>query len=223
MILIKLYVKLQLLIIRAIYGKYSAEYHGFYRKIFMKGPYPHCTAESLIHQTYRALFNRTIPSYKTDIPVSFGKVPFESSFQKLRKIKGNPWCYEEKLTKGVVFKVAGYREEVLGMSMRANFYFVNNSFVMGQYLLKDAPLLDVHGIVNTLMSKYGIDATLPEIGQFYISDSLNNTIHFENNNFNLFFEYSPASNSKTIQFLKRFKTGELFEKEDKGTELKDIF
>jgi len=175
--------------ILAIHGRYSFEYLTFFKENDLRSPVISCIKDEIAMHLmvfFRKLKNSV--DFLTTKPIEFDKVPFMIPSQDLLKIKGSPDCMKVEKQGQNRFLVMGYHETLQGMKMRSMYFFVNDRFIMGEYLFPDISHLNPAGLARTFSVKY-LDDHPVENDVFYITDTSGNQLNFENNGFTISIKY----------------------------------
>jgi len=215
---------LRLWYISLVYGRYSFEFLEFFKDNNLQNPHNNCVKDE-ITMHFLVFFRRTKNSaeYLTQSKIEFGDIPFMSTYNHLRKIKGNPDCINITKFSDVRVKLVGYNETLQGMRMKSLHYFIGDTFIMGEYLFADLIRVKPKEIIQSISTKY-LNSISPQEDVFYITDSAGNMLNYENNGFSVTIRYlhkgdaqangilSSAfnfDNEKDIGFMKTLKNEEL--------------
>jgi hypothetical protein len=188
--------------IRFFYCPFSSKYITGYKKIFyLENPYPTCIEDDLVSHFSNFA---TIDSIKgvsfTKKTIDFDSIPFNAKLSAI-KGKGNPqrfniYSFSDKYT----VKIMGFLEEIIGNTIREHFFFANNIFVMGEYVFSDVSKENTTKIIEMLISKY--DVQIPfDTDLFYIRDTNDSVICFENNYFTITIQYINLKNPFVVDVL----------------------
>ncbi|MEI7661353.1 MAG: hypothetical protein WCK34_04115 [Bacteroidota bacterium] len=129
----------------------------------------------------------------------------------LFKSKGKPDCMKVISINDIRFIVAGYHETLQGIRMRSLYFFVNDLFVMGEFLFSDLLRMKPATLVATLSAKY-LNGIPVESEVFYIKDTHGNQINYEHNGFSISIKYLYKGDQTTNMVLSAFlESGELSE------------
>jgi hypothetical protein len=94
----------------------------------------------------------------------------------------------------------GFLEEIIGNTIREHFFLANNIFVMGEYVFSDVSKENTTKIIEMLISKY--DVQIPfDTDLFYIRDTNDSVICFENNYFTITIQYINLKNPFVVDVL----------------------
>jgi hypothetical protein len=180
---------IKLSIFRLLYGKYSFAYVNYHKKKYMKNPYPPCINDELVNHCFNFVnINKAKKLYNTQTEISFGVYPFYSKFSTVKR-NVIPNCYNiYKISNKGRVKIAGFKKEIPGNENKEIYFFLNDSFFMGEYTFSDVSKPSQVKLIMILASKYKIPA-LPDIESFYIKDKHDSLIYFENNGFSITIQY----------------------------------
>ena len=140
---------------------------------------------------------------------------------------GNPECINIARFSESKVRVVGYNEILNGIKMKSLYYFINEQFVMGEYLFSDVHRADPDYIISMLSTKY-LDKKEIISDCFYIIDPSGNKLNYENNGFSINIRYLFLGDQKINEILEsiflRGRTSELeFKKAMKHEELLNRF
>lgn len=183
----------RLFLIKLFFSRYSYSYVRVFRKYFYKNPFGHCIKDSFEHHArhfYESEKNSRFYTTKEDI--SFNKIPFYTSFAKIKKIKKKPYCFNSyKLGKHYI-RVIGYKESLAQLGCNVIFYFLDSKFFLGEYVFKDPTEKTVNNILTLLQNKY-IDKQQGTLGiensKFYITHDDGSQIFYRYNGFSVTLSY----------------------------------
>jgi hypothetical protein len=180
----------RLLLYKFFFGKYSYRYVAKFKKIyFMENPYPVCIQDDFRShcQAFTSL-QPDKPMPVTATKISFGSFDFYSNFDAI-KVSNTPTCYNVyKLSEKYTVKIIGFSVELMGSKIRECYFFINDSFFMGEYIFPDVSELKNDNLIKMLASKYEIPEQ--ETNQvFYIRDAQDSLIYFNNNGFTISIQY----------------------------------
>ncbi|MEI8047523.1 MAG: hypothetical protein WCI92_09105 [Bacteroidota bacterium] len=188
--------------IRSIYGPYSLKYITQFKRIYyLENPYPICIEDDLVsHFSNFASKNSMEEIPFTNKTIDFGSIPFNAKLSVLKR-KGKParfniYSFSDKFT----VRIMGFSEEIMGNTIREHYFFANNIFFMGEYIFSDVSKENTTKIVEMLVSKY--DITLPfDRDLFFIRDTNDSVICFENNYFTISIQYINLKNPFVVDVL----------------------
>jgi hypothetical protein len=187
--------------ITARYGKYSFEFLEFFKENDLRNPHNNCIKDEITLR-FLPFFkpSRNGVNYKTITPIEFGTIPFLMLYNELMKAKGIPDCINVAKFNDSRVKVIGYNEALQGMKMKSLFYFIDERFMMGEYVFTDLIKVKPAKITGILSAKYleGKEVTADTV---YISDQKANILYFENNGFSICLRYFFSGDHKINEIL----------------------
>ena len=187
--------------ISIVYGRYSFEFLEFFKNNNLQNPHNNCVKDE-ITMHFLVFFRRTKNSddYKTSSRIEFGEIPFLMTYKKLVKLKGNPDCINITKFNDSRVKLVGYHETLQGMRMKSLHYFIDDQFVMGEYLFADLLRVKPKEIIGSISAKYLKNVSL-DGDVFYITDPEGNMLNYEHNGFAINIRYLCKSNTHTNEIL----------------------
>ena len=147
---------------------------------------------------YRKIKNSQ--EFQTNTSIDYGQIPFMTSNKNLFKIKGKPDCIKVAVLNDIKFMVMGYNETLQGLKMKSMYFFLNDHFVMGEFLFSDLMRLKPVKLVATLSSKY-LNGKSIEKDVFYITDTKGNKLNYEHNGFSISIKYLFMGDNTTNVIL----------------------
>ena len=175
--------------ISLVYGRYSYEFLSFFKENSIRSPYNGCVKDEIT--MHFVVFYRKIKNakeFQTNTAIDYGKIPFMTSCKKLLKIKGAPDCMKVAALNDIKFVVMGYNETLQGLKMKSMYFFLNDHFVMGEFMFINHLRSKPANLAGILSSKY-LDGNPIENDVFYITDSKGNQLNYEHNGFSISMKY----------------------------------
>ncbi|MEI6682384.1 MAG: hypothetical protein WCO44_07140 [Bacteroidota bacterium] len=184
-----------------VYGRYSHEFLTFFKTSNLRSPINGCIKDEIsVHLLVFVNKIKNSLEFQTSTLIDYGRIPFMTGNKQLFKSKGKPDCMKVITINDVKLMVAGYNETLQGMKMRSLFFFVNGSFVMGEFLFSELLRLKPGNLVGTLSSKY-LNGIPVDKDVFYITDTKGNRLNYENNGFSISIKYFYGNDPATNNFL----------------------
>ncbi|MBC8457365.1 MAG: hypothetical protein ISS17_09030 [Bacteroidales bacterium] len=174
---------LNLLFIRIFRGKYSFEYLEFFKKNNLRNPLNNCIRDEItLH--FSVFFKRLkgAGDFTTTLPIEFKDVPFLTSYRKLVKEFGTPHCINIARFERKRVKVVGYNETFHQKKMKSLFYFIEDEFVMGEFVFSETRRMDPTQVKEALSRKY-LDGKELSFDSFYIENPRGNVLNYHDNGF----------------------------------------
>ncbi len=172
-----------------VYGKFSFEFLEFFKANNLRNPHNSCIRDEIT--MHFLVFFKHIKSavfYSTKNFLEYGETPFLISYKLLVKKMGNPECINITRFSESKVRVVGYNEIFNGINMKSLYYFIDEKFVMGEYLFSDVHRADPDNIISMLSAKY-LDKKEIISDCFYIIDPSGNKLNYENNGFSVNIRY----------------------------------
>lgn len=192
---------LVLKIVKLSYGKYSYEYLTYFKRIFIRSPYQYCFRDEFISHVLFILDKRNeLPVYKSFHDIIFEDQTFFTNYNDFIKHKGAPYCFNAFAFEDphFVVKVVGYQEMISNKKGIAAYYFIDDLFFMGEYILKETS----DETKETIMKPY-LDPMATE-DNFYVENTHDRIIHFQNTGFTIEIKFLTREDKKIIDTLKRY-------------------
>ncbi len=193
-----------------VYGKFSFEFIEFFKEHNLRNPHNNCIRDEItMHFVPFFKKMKNAEHFITKTKLEFGEVKYLSSYKNLVRQKGNPECINTARMGDSRVKVVGFNELLGGIKMKSLYYFIDERFVMGEYLFTEMQSIKPTQIVGTLSSKY-LDHQTLNTDLFYITDPMGNELFYENNGFSINLKYLFVGD-KEINDLFRyiFPSGEM--------------
>lgn len=193
---------LYLKMVGAIYGTYSYKYLSTFKKFYIRSPFQYCFRDEFItHLIYILSKKEDIPSYKSTQDISFENTPYSIKYKDFLKQKGKPYCFNAFNFSHMNFeiKALGYQEKIAGSPAVIVFYFMNDTFFMGEYIFRK-PRTDV----KTNLTAHFLSNSEIQDDNFYIENSKDRIIHFQNTGFSIDIKYLNREDSSVIRNLHEY-------------------
>ncbi len=200
--------RLKLFFTRVFRGKYSLAYVSLYRKYYMKSPYTHCIKDEFVFRIL-SFFEKSkdTKQFKTNKTIQFGETPFFIRHNDFIKTFGKPYCFNTYLIQpsNNTLKIIGYKEQMLNTDMKALYYFIDNTFFMGEYVFKEITHETINEISNLLQKKYLDDKLTEGTDDFYIENK-DTMIYFSYTGFALILGYYCRKDTQINNILEEYFT-----------------
>lgn len=187
---------------RTIYGRFSFEFYHLYKKYYVRSPYQYCFRDEFIsHLLFVISKKNELPSYKSIKDIYFENTPYFISYKEFLKKKGKPYCFNAFAFNEPDFliKALGYHANISGSKAVLVFYFMNDSFFMGEYIFKN-PKNDIKA---SLMAHF-VGVNQISADNFYIENSKDRIIHFQDTGFTVDIKYLTRENQAIIDTLNQY-------------------
>ena len=222
--------RIKLFLLKTFYSKYNYRYINAYKKYTNKNPHGYCIKDEFVFHILEFFKkNESCESYTTDKVIKLSDVEYFTTYKELTKIKEKPICFNSYfLNNKYDVKIIGYRDSMFNSSMRVLFYFIDDVFFMGEYVIKETSDNKIERISKIIHEKYlGRNNRVGAKENFYIDGLDNSKMYFTNTGFSLIIKYF-SNNDNTIKakidnicgeykgiiknFEKQKQTDELYEK-----------
>ena len=193
-----------LTLIRMIYGQFSFEFYHLYKKYFVRSPFQYCFRDELITHLLFVLSKKDeIPSYKSAKDIYFENTPYFISYKDFLKKKGKPYCFNAFAFNepDFIIKAVGYQAIVAGNKAILVYYFLNDSFFMGEYIFKNPKNNVKASLTDHFLEKRDFSAD-----NFYIENTKDRIIHYQDTGFTIDIKYLTKENHAIIETLKKYYT-----------------
>jgi hypothetical protein len=151
-----IYGHLKLYYIIIVHGKYSFEFVHFFSSKDLSNPLNSCIRDDItLH--FKCFFNAenlNLTDYKTNTCISFKDIRFLISSKQLIKKYHKPDCFSATKVNGKVIKVYGFYEIIEKQTIRSLYYFANDKFIMGEYILPEDSHKLIRSILSAMSSRY---------------------------------------------------------------------
>jgi hypothetical protein len=184
------------------YGQFSYEFFHLYKKYFVRSPHQYCFRDEFItHLLFVVSKKEEIPSFKSLKDIYFENTPYFTNYKDFLKKKGNPYCFNAFSFShpDFVIKAAGYQATIAGSKAILVFYFMNDSFFMGEYIFKN-PKNDI----KSSLTEHFLQRQDNSGDNFYIENSKERVIHFQNTGFTVDIKYLSLENKAIINNLEHY-------------------
>jgi hypothetical protein len=169
--------------LRILYGQYSFEYLEFFKKHDLRNPLNNCIKDEItLHFSVFFRKFKNAVDFTTTVPIGFKDIPFMTLYQKVVKQFGQPSCINIARFGTSRVKVIGYSESFHQKKMKSLFYFIDDRFVMGEFVFSEYSRMNPTPVKEALSQKF-LNGKPLEPDVFYISDSNGNRINFYDNGF----------------------------------------
>jgi hypothetical protein len=203
MILLVLFRKqVKIKVIQLKHGKYSYNYVKQFKKYANKSPFPYCFKDDIM--PYLRLTNN-----KKDIALNFSserillcdEIPFNTSLHDILKTYGNPDCFNAFLIKNIELRTYGYFRERFNAPVKVVFFFINESLVMGEYIIDDLSKIDIQSVAKIFLESAGVGTDTNSV-HFFVNGKSDTTAYFYENGFSLLIRFMDDANTRFNELKK---------------------
>jgi len=183
------------------YGRYSYEFCSFFKDNNLVSPYVTCIKDQI--PAHFLVFNRKIEvqnEFLTPIRLDYDGIPFMISSKELISRKGSPDCVNVAMAGGIRFQILGYNDFIDGIRMRSLFIFLQDRFILGEFLFSDIQKVNTSNLVDTISAKY-LSGKKIDKDFFYLKDDQGNQLNFEHNGFAISIKYLYKGDPQTNTIL----------------------
>jgi len=138
--------------------------------------------------------------------IQFNGVPFKTTVSDLAAKLGKPDCFNINVVGDLEIKAIGYKETRFGSEDTAIYYFANNLFFLGEYLISDINVkkTDIRAISHQVLAEFEVVDKQPD-GHYYIKGSNETSLYFGDNGFSLFIRYFDETNKLIDKYIEENK------------------
>lgn len=183
------------------HGKYSYKYVKQFKKYVNKSPFPYCFKDDIM--PYLRLGNAkkdNVDHYPSEMILFFEGIPYYSSLKEIMEKYGKPDCFNAFNIKNQELRAYGYNKSILGIPVKAVFFFIFESFVMGEYLIDDLTEGNIQSVSKSLMDKCGV---IPRNdAMHYYIDGNETSVFFYENGFSGMIRYMNQANVTLHELIK---------------------
>jgi len=192
---------INLMFIRLLHGRYSYKYLEFFKQNDLRNPLNNCIKDEItLHFSVFFTLLKNAVRFKTDTPIDFKDVPFLITYKKLVKRLGIPNCINIARFHNSRVKVVGYNELFQNKKMKSLFYFIENQFVMGEFVFSESRRMDPTPIKEALSKKY-LDGKALQSDTVYITGPEGNLLNYHDNGFYASVKYLYRGNEYLNQIM----------------------
>ncbi len=200
-ILILIRKQLRLRLIRTKHGRYSYHYIKQFKKYANKSPFPYCFKDEILPYLRLSHARReNTEQLSSDLHLLFEETPYHTPLHEIMDKLGNPDYFNAFKIKNSELRALGFQKQVYGLRVKVVFFFLNEFFVMGEYIFDDVSGIDVPAIAKKLMEQTGTSHQ-SNLLHFYIDGKNNSSIYFYDNGFSLIIRYSDLSNQNFLELI----------------------
>ena len=194
--------RLKLLILKLKYGKYSFNYLRQFKKYAKKSPFPYCFKDDIVPYlkefTYR---KKTSDQFKSEKEMIFENTSYSLNLSDFTKSHGTPDCFNAFSVKGSEIRVFGYKCSKFNTESKTLFYFIDDIFFMGEYLIENISKFDYYTLAGNILLENNVDSN-KSTSHFYIDSGEDSTIYFTENGFTLSIKYIDNTNEKIREIMR---------------------
>jgi hypothetical protein len=174
---------INLIFIRLFHGKYSFQYLEFFKKNDLRNPLNNCIRDEItLHFSFFFKILSKAKFYQSNRNVEYEDFPFLYSYKQMVKKFGRPQCINIARFQSHKVKVVGYVDQYMKRKMKRLFFFIDDVFVMGEYVFSETHRVDPSSVRDALTEKYLGEKGL-EDETFYIEGPYGNVINYHDNGF----------------------------------------
>ena len=192
-----------LISIELLKGKYSYKYISTFKKLFMRSPFQYGFDDEFIQKVLSLVKEKgKCPVFKTNMKINFGECEYGSKMKKLLKQYGDPDYFSAFRVEDPAFevKVCVYNSFVEGIKATTRYYYINDAFLMGEYVFKNVR----SPIKQHISAKYFNDGEIvPD--KFLIINSRKNFIQYNNTAFTIDIQYIDIGNSHLLKKISGYQ------------------
>ena len=183
------------------FGKYSSRFNQYCQQKDIPTPYKLCYHDDPDHHIYEIFFpNTKFQIYHSTERVGFEKTAFFSSRKKHRKKYKKIYGYSILHIEGKDLRVFCYRKDVYGHRAKVLYYFLDDTFILGEYVFMSYTKDKVSEIANKLAQTYHVNLK-DAAASYYIEDANHGRIMLNDTGFDLNIKFLNLGNEGINDFL----------------------
>lgn len=187
------------------YGSYSLEYVNLFKKNNLRSPFAPCIKDDFaFHIMMYLKKSEDIKLFKTNEPIQFGNVTFDSHFKDIFKTKGVPTCFNAFIFNDHEINTLGYSEYFLNKKIKSIYYFADSHFILGEYVFTEKAFDFSIDLSKMILDKYTTEKA-NDNEEFFILGDDGNSVHFLNNGFEISIKYFNNSSHFSKNFYEKAK------------------
>jgi hypothetical protein len=193
--------RLKLRLISLKHGKYSYQYIKQFKRYANKSPFPYCFKDDIMPYLRLSQAKRdNTEQLRTEMNLLFEETKYQTPFLLILNKYGNPDYFNAFKIKNIELRALGYQKHVFDTKAKAVFFFLNESFVMGEYIIEDISGIDLTVIGKKLMDQTGIKQ-INSFQSLFVDGKNNSSIFFYENGFSLIIRYSDLGNKQFNELI----------------------
>lgn len=191
--------------VRIIFGKYSVQYQNYFKKRSLRNPFKHCVRDEILSRVRPLIEGSSkVPHLKTKSKIWFETQPFGSNFGAIVESYGDPSCFNAVKfdNPDFVIKIAGFPSKSLGKGVTALFYFIDDEFFMGEYLVKEETEF-LQALNVFLENSFEVDlSTISD--KFMIKNTTDQLVYCHNNGFETGAKFLDLESTEIAKLVKQY-------------------
>jgi hypothetical protein len=189
-------------LIRMKHGRYSYRYVKQFKKYANKSPFPYCFKDEIMpYLRLSSARRKNTLQLRSDMEILFEGTPYHTNLQDIIKRTEDPGCFNVFMIKNEELRAFGYQKQVFGCTVKAVYFFLGQTFVMGEYIIDDLSGVDIANIAKQLLIQTGTQTT-DNLPNFIIDGENKTSVFFYENGFSLIIRYSDLSNDHFNELIK---------------------
>jgi hypothetical protein len=186
--------QIRIILIGLRHGKYSYRYVKQFKKYANKSPFPYCFKDDILPYLRLSMAKKDqAHHYQSEKTLLFEAIPYHTSLREIMKLYGKPDCFNAFKIKDKELCAYGYNKSVYNTSMKVVFFFIFESFVMGEYLVDDLQGVNVRELSKLFLDELGAKAKTESL-HYFIDGKNGTSVHFYENGFTAMVRYSNQTN-----------------------------
>ncbi|MBC8343873.1 MAG: hypothetical protein ISR55_11335 [Bacteroidetes bacterium] len=190
--------------IQFFYGKYSSRLNRYCQQKDIPTPYNLCYHDDPDHHIFDILYrNDKYAVAQTEGEIKFQRTNFFTSRKKILKQYKPVYGYSIMEINKNTLRVYCFRKDIFGRRAKILFYFLNDVFIMGEYIFISYSPKKVSSVAQKLIQQQKLDYQYAN-ENFYIENSNSERIIFTDSGFNLSIRYFSLKNKEIMDYLKSY-------------------
>jgi hypothetical protein len=198
------YLYLRIFLIKLIYGKYSWEYISFFKENNLRPDVKSCLKDHYL--SHFLPFSSKVENplvFNTKEKIVFSKMPFNTRFKDSEIKKMEPDTYSVYMAGNDLISVYGYLSSAFGKRNKEFYFFLNQHFVMGEFVFAEVQNRNIEPIFAKLFEKYKL-TNIEARDNFYIRDPFGSTMYIVNDGFSLVFTYFNPNTPENREIMEKW-------------------
>ena len=194
--------QIRLALIGMRHGKYSYRYVRQFKKYANKSPFPYCFKDDIMpYLRLSGNKKENADLYTSEKKLCFEELPYHYPIKEIMNKYGKLDCFNAFIIKGKELRAYGFKKSIFGARVNAIFFTIDDSFVMGEYIIDDLAAIDIRSFSKSIRSYYDV-MSVNESLNYKIDGQENTSIYFYENGFSAIIRYSDNSNVSFQELIK---------------------
>jgi len=183
------------------HGKYSYTYVKQFKKYANKSPFPYCFKDDIMPYLRLSMVKRDqAHHFESEKTLLFEDIPYNASLREIVKKYGKPDCFNTFKIKDNELYAYGYNKSVFNTPMKVVFFFIFESFVMGEYLIDDLQRVNIQELSKLFLHELGVISKNESL-HYFIDGKNGTSVHFYENGFTAMVRYTNQTNDPVKELV----------------------